>query len=339
MTAVAWTPAEVAVYWSAAYPELRQRGAEWRGKCPLHNGRRDSFAVNSETGAWHCHSKCSCGGSLIDFEMERTGCSFPEALKAAREIVGQRASKAAAGPAVVIARYVYCGENGEPLFRVCRTEPKSFFQQRYENGEWKNGVRGTRLVPYRLPELLKAEEVFIPEGEKDANLLASWNLAATTNPGGAGKWRAEYSEFLRGKQIVIIPDADARGRGHALDVAESLLGVAGSVKVIELPSARDLSAWAEAGGNAVALARLVQDAEQLTKDSLEGLRGRNGFPFKTQPRKRRRVRTHPRRRICYSNSRPRLACFGHRAGRPSPISTSTATGKPGPCAPDISRRG
>ena len=271
MTAVAWTPAEVASYWRSAYPELRQRGSQWRGKCPLHNGRRDSFAVNPETGMWCCYSECGRGGSMVDFQIEQSGGDFKLALESIRGIVG-RGQPNGNPQRQQVASYVYEDEGGKPLYRVLRYFPKDFRQQRHTTGGWRWGLDDVRRVLYKLPEVVKAERVFVAEGEKDCDLFASWNLAATTNPGGAGKWRAEYSEFLRGKQIVIIPDADARGRGHALDVAESLLGVAGSVKVIELPSARDLSAWAEAGGNAVALARLVQDAEQLTKDSLKGLR-------------------------------------------------------------------
>ena len=268
MTTVSWGPPEVSAYWRSAYPELRQRGAEWRGRCPLHNGRRDSFAVNSETGAWCCHSQCGRGGSLIDFEMRRTGCSFSEALKVAQQIVGRPVS--GNGSRRIVATYPYRDECGKLLFEVCRYHPKSFSQRRpVGNGGWVWTLDGVQRVPYRLPELLKAEEVFVAEGEKDCDLLASWNLAATCNSGGAGKWLAGYSEFLRGKRVVIIPDADEPGRGHALDVAHSLLDVAAEVRIVELPGAKDVSAWQD--GSRELLVRLAQDAEPLTKSSWEKL--------------------------------------------------------------------
>ena len=51
-------------------------------------------------------------------------------------------------------------------------------------------------VLYRLPDVAAAVRqgrvVFVVEGEKDADALARLGLAATTNVGGAGKWRAEY---------------------------------------------------------------------------------------------------------------------------------------------------
>jgi hypothetical protein len=59
-------------------------------------------------------------------------------------------------------------------------------------------------------------------------------LIATTNCGGAGKWKREYSEALRGRRCVILPDNDGPGRAHAEQVAKSLAGVAASVKVVTL---------------------------------------------------------------------------------------------------------
>ena len=44
-------------------------------------------------------------------------------------------------------------------------------------------VEGVRVVPYRLPELLAANEqgkvIFVVEGEAEADLLHSWGLPAT----------------------------------------------------------------------------------------------------------------------------------------------------------------
>ena len=53
-------------------------------------------------------------------------------------------------------------------------------------------MKGVRRVLYRLPELLARpdEPVYVVEGEKDADRLASMGLLATTNSGGAGKWQA-----------------------------------------------------------------------------------------------------------------------------------------------------
>jgi hypothetical protein len=104
-------------------------------------------------------------------------------------------------------------------------------------------------VLYRLPDLIAADPamtVFVVEGEKDADLLASLGLVATTNAMGAGKWRDEYSEQLRDRHVVVIPDNDRPGREHADAVIASLIGVAASVRLLALPGLPekgDVSDW------------------------------------------------------------------------------------------------
>ena len=59
--------------------ELKQKGREYWGLCPLHNERTPSFAVNIQKNVWNCYGGCG-GGSGIDFLMKlRGGISFKEA--------------------------------------------------------------------------------------------------------------------------------------------------------------------------------------------------------------------------------------------------------------------
>ncbi|MGH7179057.1 MAG: AAA family ATPase, partial [Tepidisphaeraceae bacterium] len=128
-----------------------------------------------------------------------------------------------------------------------------------------------RRVLYRFPELLDAKEenrtdIYIVEGEKDVDRLRKIGLVATCNVGGAGKWRGEYSEALRGKDCIIIADKDDAGRKHAQQVAKSLCGIAASVKVIELPGdgVKDASDYVDAGGTADSLCALIDAAPPST---------------------------------------------------------------------------
>lgn len=69
---------------------------------------------------------------------------------------------------------------------------------------------------------------------------------ATCNPGGAGKWRCEFDQYLTGFDVVILPDNDVAGRGHAQQVARSLALIAASVRILELPGlpeGGDVSDW------------------------------------------------------------------------------------------------
>jgi hypothetical protein len=153
--------------------------------------------------------------------------------------------------------YDYRDEGGELLFQVVRTPTpggKTFYQQRPDNrGGWIANVEGVRHMLYRLPELLAAdpsETVYVVEGEKDVETLRALGLVATTNPGGALKWRPEYNAELRGRNVVILPDHDDVGRQHGVDVAKALAGVAGSVRVVDLPGLPehgDVTDWLAAG--------------------------------------------------------------------------------------------
>src|SRR5438128_1000737 len=105
----------------------------------------------------------------------------------------------------IAATYEYRDEQGEYLFECVRFEPKDF-RQRHRNGHggyvWT--LNGCRRVPYRLPELLAdlTRAVFICEGEKDVENLASISVVATCNPMGAGKWKSEYNEHFRNREVI-----------------------------------------------------------------------------------------------------------------------------------------
>ena len=157
------------------------------------------------------------------------------------------------------ATYDYTDERGKLLYQIVRYDPKEFKQRRPDgNGGWLWNLQGVRRVPYRLPDILSAKFVLIVEGEKDVESARKLKFAATCNAGGAGKWTSDHSECLRGKQVVVIADADEPGRKHAERVAASLQDKATSTKIVELPGSKDLSDWVAAGGNRDALLGFIE---------------------------------------------------------------------------------
>ena len=125
-----------------------------------------------------------------------------------------------------------------------------------------------RRVIYRLPKVVEAvtsgKWVYIVEGEKDVESLEKRGFVATTNSGGAGKWRKEYNEALRNADVVVVPDNDEPGRKHAQQVAEGLAGIAKSIRVVDLPDlpkGGDVTDWLEMGGTVEALNKLVEATE------------------------------------------------------------------------------
>jgi DNA primase len=215
---------------------FEQTGDELRGPCPIHDGARESFSINVATGAWFCFSECNRGGGLADLVSLLSNCSLSDALAEIDKILG-RSPKANAERRIV-AEYSYQDESGNTLYQCLRYEPKGFFQRAPDGlGGWKKGkgaMTGVRLVPYRLPKVLAADEVFVFEGEKDVETAERFGFVGTCNPMGAEKWRPEFNEHFRGKRVVVVPDQDEPGRRHAAQVVRNLFGVAREVRVVNL---------------------------------------------------------------------------------------------------------
>jgi hypothetical protein len=150
--------------------------------------------------------------------------------------------------------YDYRDEHGAPYLRVTRAEPKGFHQMHWRDGGWRLGAPKGPKIPYRLPELLKAvhDLVFVVEGEKDADALASAGFVATTASGGAGKWTEDLNRWFAEKTIYILPDNDVPGVKHADEVARNLHPVAREVRVVNLPGLPpkgDVSDWLDSGAD------------------------------------------------------------------------------------------
>lgn len=258
-----FTVAEVESYYAARLPALRRRGPEWRGRCPVHGGERDSFSVSAETGFAQCFSECGRGWDIPALERALGNSSFPDAMREVERLTGRNGKPPERR---IVAEYEYRDESGEPLYSVVRFEPKDF-RQRRPDGSW--GIKGVRRVLYRLPEVLASPSVIIVEGEKDADLLAAWGLPATTSPMGAGSWRDEYADALVGKSVVIIPDQDEPGRAHAVAVAKSLLGKARAVRYAHPAKGKDVGEWIDAGGAKGDLLAVIRAAPPLTTETVE----------------------------------------------------------------------
>jgi putative DNA primase/helicase len=252
--------------------------------CPFHDDSRSSLQVSRQMV--FCHAE-NFKLDAVDLYARATGTTNGRAVAELAKELGlrQAAGPQAAGPksrreAVrtapvpgaaegsaaprIVAVYDYTDAEGKLLYQTVRYEPKTFRQRRPGGGAtaWIWKLDGVARVPYRLPEAIKADTVFVVEGEKDADRLAQAGLAATTNSEGAGKWRPELSGFLAAKKVVILPDNDEAGKSHARDVAAKLAAAgAASVKIVELPNLPpkgDVSDWLDGGGTKECLLKIVR---------------------------------------------------------------------------------
>jgi hypothetical protein len=228
-------------------------------RCPVHNDHNPSLSISDGADGkilLKCHANCD---SLRIIDHLRDRGLWPEVQPAQQIRVHPKVNGVYAVPerkptSREVAAYDYRDETGAVLYQAVRFEnPKTFRQRRaLEDGSFAWGLDAVRLVLYRLPELLAADQaltVFLVEGEKDVDRLANLGLIATTNAMGAGKWRPEYAESLRDRHVVVIPDNDLVGRNHADDAIKTLVGVAASVKLmpLDVPEKGDVSDWLDAG--------------------------------------------------------------------------------------------
>lgn len=167
--------------------------------------------------------------------------AFPPA-EPKRPISNPRASKNGK-PGKIVAVYPYHDANGKLVYEIRRDESKAFWP--YLPDATKSELPATIVrVPYRLPEVLKAETVWIVEGEKDADNLAALGYTATTRAGGSGKWDGELTPWFAGKDIILCGDndADEKGRKYMDKVEAALSPFAKSVRRVLVPSpAKDIS--------------------------------------------------------------------------------------------------
>lgn len=164
-----------------------------------------------------------------------------------------------------ISEYLYRDESRRVLYGVARCDAKCFAQWRpapdsRTGRRWKlNEKRGGRLVatvrvvPYSLPDLIAAVQtgrrVFVVEGEKDADALASVGEVATCGKGGAGEgWCAAYNPHFDRADVIVVADRDATGRKHAEKVVAALIPVAASIAVVIAAHGKDAHDHLAAGG-------------------------------------------------------------------------------------------
>ena len=226
-------------------------------------GNNGSKSVEPSTNTWFDH-EANDGGGYVEMHLATRG-ELPKSKKKPNDKLPLWQD--------IATTYDYPDADGNLILQVVRTlsgEPR--FRQRRpdDRGGWIWSVKdipGHNQLLYRLPGLRSSGDaaVWITEGEKDADRLHDEGLIATTNIGGAGKWRHECAVEFRGKHCVVLQDNDKAGRDHVATVARSLKGIAASVKVLllpGLPEKGDVSNWLDDVGTSEDLERLGREAQE-----------------------------------------------------------------------------
>jgi 5S rRNA maturation endonuclease (ribonuclease M5) len=242
----------------ARLKNVKKTQSGWVACCPAHDDKTPSLCVAESDGKilLNCQANCPVESVVSALGLEMADLFPPKDAPPSPKMAE-------------VAHYDYTDERGSLLYQVVRYAPKTFRQRRKEGGTWVWDMRGVRRVPYRLPEVLKSEYVMIVEGEKDADTLARFGVCATCNVGGAGKWLDAYSEFFRGKSVVVAPDQDEAGRKHGEQVIKSLTGIAKVIALWNVDQGKDVSDW---------IAAQKENAKQALSDAIGGLKPLNLAP-------------------------------------------------------------
>src|SRR5262245_49611010 len=131
-------------------------------------------------------TKCpSCGEGYLNVEIKPDGvvwyCQACQEGGGEKYETNGKGGSADLGP--IKATFDYCDETGNRLFQVLKFEPLNGakqFRQRTGPEQQKWSIKGVRIVPYRLPELIEAiaadHVVFVVEGEKDVETLRAQGI-------------------------------------------------------------------------------------------------------------------------------------------------------------------
>ena len=185
-----------------------------RCQCPAHPDNNPSLSVDLKGIVL---LKCFAGCRAIAV-LAKVGLQFSDLYDAPPPI-------APAEEQQTVAEYYYQDADCDAYARKLRHAPrKDFSWQRMTASGWKNKLKGISPSLYGLELLAEVKQVFVTEGEKDAETLRKCGAVAVCGPYGASTWRPKWSELLwrnGAVEIIVVAHNDSAGDAYASAVALS----------------------------------------------------------------------------------------------------------------------
>ena len=241
--------------------------------CPVHDDQHPSLSIREgEDGRVliNCHTGCdtkavvaALGLEMRDLFSDRNSTDKTPRRKPKSKVLSVSESSGAqktfvtAKEAIDVlerkhgkrsAFWIYKDARGNPVSVVLRwdTAPSKYYRPVSLIGSgWEIcGMPEPRML-YHLPELSKAKDIYVCEGEKAADALCKLGLTSTTSPHGAESATKADWHPLAGKIVYVVPDNDLVGKKYGECVVACLgkLTPPPKVKIVILP---DLPAGGDA---------------------------------------------------------------------------------------------
>jgi len=270
---------------------LEEAGATVKGRivrCPFCDDHRPSggiYDANGDGCRYKCH-RCNFNGSVLDVIAKADNLGVGEVFRRLRRDSrrqGRQAPKVYPNVAELVAAvpgefesiHKYTLTTGAVEMIVIRSrtvEGKTF---RVARPAADGFVFQAPAQPWRLYDCVgiqNSDTVVVVEGEKCADLLRGYGVAATTSPGGAGKAKLADWTPLTGRNVILWPDNDELGRAHMKDVDAILrsLEPARRISIIK-PNDLDLGDKEDAADFIEQLQVLHNDGTKIRAAILEAL--------------------------------------------------------------------
>lgn len=204
-------------------------------RCPCHNDSTQSLSISEENGKilLNCFAGCRTEDILHSVSLEM------------KDLFSDKPNHNTPKPPSV--EYIYSDklkkiryykwDNGQWKKTFC-------WKHKDESGKWQSNKGNCKVPLYKqnlLSEVPPNETVYIVEGEKDCDTMTDkLHFRAVSAPNGAtkngakSKWNSKLNGLFRNLNVAIIPDNDEVGRAYAETIANELLPVAKSVKIVDL---------------------------------------------------------------------------------------------------------
>jgi hypothetical protein len=256
------------------YKEYRE---EFRARCPVHNGNSDTSLSIKEGDDGRalliCRADCDLKDivdaldlGMVDLFAHNERPS-PKAKKATEKSKGEvRTLTTDELPDGTY--WEFTSPAGEVLY--IQRHKREYYRKVGED-QWvtyKGVLDDIAQVLYGLPELIdgvrSGKTLYHVEGPKDVETARKRLGVVATTSGSTSSWRPEFRAYYTGADVVVIPDNDDPGRKYAEAVAQDLLQVAKSVKVVhlpDLPKGGDLTDWLDSGHTPEEFFTVVEETE------------------------------------------------------------------------------